>query len=102
MITQVTSFNPHINVTSDGVVITLGLRVLDYDRREGTVVGDSSNRTVNCCGGQHPTENMSVQGCDMYCRHDHWFDVRNDEGQVKEFNGERLQSITEAHRAGRV
>lgn len=73
-------FNPHDNKTSDGVVITLGMWVTDYDMRIGKVVGDSTS---------------NIQHDNGWCEGDHWFDVECIDGNVGMFNGTRLQSRPE-------
>lgn len=70
-------FNPHDNTTSDGVVITLGMWVTDYDRRLGKVVGDT-------------TSNIRHDGA--WCHDDHWFEVEHPDGSTGMFNGTRLLS----------
>lgn len=83
-----TTFNPHANRTSDGTVITEGLRVIDYNRRPGTVVKDRDAREYTC-----PLVNpdLTYDGC----HNDHWFDVQPDDANFGSgmFNGERLQAI---------
>jgi hypothetical protein len=85
------TFNPHGNKTANGVVITEGLRVLDYNRREGTVVADRDATRYMCPAVDGSTADPETPGC----RHDHWFDVKPDEGQDGGgmFNGDRLKAI---------
>lgn len=94
-VTDVT-INPHRNRTSDGVFIMAGLRVLDYDRRVGTVVSDDDTDSYRCCQSRnHQRANdltEDLTGCDAACGHDHWFMVRRDDGSTKSFNGSRLES----------
>lgn len=70
-------FNPHANKTANGVVITVGLKVLDYDYVEGVVIADRY-ATMHEFGS---------------CREDHWFEVRHADGSTKDFNGDRLKAI---------
>lgn len=105
VVTGVTDpFNPHHNTTADGVVITLGMKVIDYDRRPGVVIADRSSSAYNCCGGEcQPREgDLSLQGCDKFCHHDHWFEVRNADGGTKDFNGDRMQAVDEGSRPHRL
>lgn len=71
-------FNLHGNKTADGRLIVVGMRVLDYDHKLGTVVEDETREYLFCGPG--------------YCRMDHWFTVESDDGGRKAFNGERLMS----------
>lgn len=105
-------FNPHDNVTANGVLITEGLRVWTLDIVRGTVVADDTVGEHMCCSDaktfpeaeHHATGQMLVDGvwftdhnvtCEdrdfVGCRHDHWFRVATDAG-TKEFNGERLST----------
>lgn len=95
-VTSVT-MNPHRNLTSDGVLIVVGLRVIDYDRRIGTVVSDeNAGRDWLCCQSveHHRRNDFSddLTECTAGCHHDHWFLVESDEGTSKSFNGSRLES----------
>lgn len=99
-------FNPHHNVTADGVEITPDLIVWDYDMKVGTVVKDHDSTTYKCCLGVHPVaggekpgqaryngewmRSGENHGCDMYCDHDHWFDVKRPDGSTSMMNGERM------------
>lgn len=92
-------FNPHGEKTSDGVVVTLGMRVLDYDRRPGTVVRDR-DATEYKCRAVNPdvTAEWSNPDADPPCHNGwasprHWFDVQSDEGGMGMFDGCRLQSL---------
>jgi|1185.fasta_scaffold1201846_1 hypothetical protein len=89
-------FNPHGEKTSDGVVITLGMRVLDYNRRTGTVVRDRNATRYQCPA--HPDYEFpenTVHGCyNGWDKPTHWFDVEGDEpGGGGMFDGSRMQSI---------
>jgi hypothetical protein len=105
------TFNPHRNRTQNGVIITLGLRVKDYDFRIGTVIADdNADKEYLCCNGVHKDNEkgdksgqssfggrwiaddakLKTLGCHLHCRHDHWFSVKHDDGSVKSFNGDRL------------
>ena len=112
-------FNPHGNVTADGVLIVEGLRVFTNEMEVGTVV---SGEPSTCCmndlseedKAKHPEGNAQVRigtgwfsdheagahwvagGC--YCRHDHWFKVQT-ETSLKSFNGERIATRFEGRRA---
>lgn len=70
-------FNPHGNRTANGVVIAEGMKVLDYDYREGVVIADRY-ATMH----EHNA-----------CREDHWFEVQHDDGSTKDFNGERMKAL---------
>lgn len=62
--------------TVDGVIIRAGLRVLDYDRKIGTVDHEQFTRGGSCDpGGEY---------------FDGWFQVVRDDGSTGLFNGERL------------
>jgi len=63
------NFNPHDNTTIDGVVVTEGLVVWDYNLRISTVMAD---RDVD-------------YRCPDYCGNDHWFDTTGGS-----FNGSRM------------
>jgi len=65
--------------TSDGRAITPGMRVLDYDREEGTVV---KRRFMT--GYSNDPGGLYFNG---------WYAVEKDSGAVRDFNGERLRSI---------
>jgi hypothetical protein len=100
-------FNVHKNKTADGVVITLGMEVLTNEYRVGKVTADA-NQEKNCCENPNHNGQMHLLGepagwfsdhgeaskCNgeyILCRHDHWFDVRyNDGASGGQFNGERL------------
>lgn len=71
------AFNPHGNKTSDGVVITQGMAVTDYDMLTGTVVADDTS---------------AFRHDNNYCSGEHWFTVERDDGTTKEFDGSRLRS----------
>lgn len=91
-----TTFNPHANRTSDGVVITVGLKVIDYDRQSGTVVSDRDNTPYRCCDNTDHVRKNDLSAdrntCEKYCNHDHWFDIKRDSGGTSMMNGSRLQS----------
>lgn len=70
--------NPHDNKTDNGVVITIGMRVRDYDYKDGMVVADRDNGS-RCADGE--------------CGLDHWFDVKRDDGTTGMFNGTRLLAL---------
>lgn len=72
-------FNTHGNKTSNGVVITEGMKVRDYNFDEGVVITDNDNDTYRCNEG--------------YCRGDHWFDVALPGGGTSYMNGERLFAL---------
>lgn len=115
-------FNPHNNVTADGVVITEGLRVFTNNLDVGEVISDSTStccleptddpelldhRRTSCPKGQQRIGNTYFtdhQATTEYphtaCRHDHWFDVMldNDGGTVM-MNGERMATVFEGRRA---
>jgi hypothetical protein len=102
-------FNPHRNKTSNGVLITKGLKVLDYNHNETTVVSDRDTSPYRCCANeetglsaddeaqiQHTRDNDLVRDnngqsgtCGPHCMHDHWFETAN--GGM--FNGSRLKAI---------
>lgn len=42
-------FNPHLNKTADGVVITPGLKVFTNELTIGTVVSDDNDAPFRCC-----------------------------------------------------
>lgn len=73
------TFNPHNNTTSDGVVITLGMQVRDYDYAIGEVVGDDTS---------------NIRHDNGWCDGDHWFTVKRIDGTTKEFNGTRLVTVS--------
>ncbi len=91
------TFNPHGNTTADGTLITVGLAVIDYDRREGIVVRDDyegRDYMCQCATAGHTRAHDLVPDTDLctsHCRHDHWYTL--DTG--KSFNGSRLQAIKE-------
>lgn len=100
-------FNPHRNRTSNGVVISPGMRVRDYDRNEGEVVTDDYARDYMCCGNEDtptydgPYPRPEVGTCAPPCRHDHWFTVDYGDGdgrRTKSFNGERLFALSSGAR----
>ena len=65
--------------TSNGVAIRAGLRVLDYDRKEGSVGHAQFTRGGSCDpGGEY------FNG---------WFEVVRDDGSTRLFNGERLRAL---------
>lgn len=70
-------FNPHGNVTADGVLITLGMPVTDYDRRIGWIAADLTSPSM-CENG--------------YCKGDHWFEVEHGDQSTGMFNGTRVES----------
>jgi hypothetical protein len=85
-------FNPHQETTSDGTLIVPGLRVLDYNRNETTVVADrDADRDYNCIA--HPDyqfEAHTVHGCfNGWEKPTHWFTTAN--GGM--FDGSRMQAI---------
>lgn len=104
-----TKFNPHNNVTADGVVIVEGLQVVTNEIELGTVrVDEDCGSGAHCCypngaehfeadgqvkqGGVYYSDHqvgydLQMQGCT--CRHDHWFRIETAKG-TKSFNGERL------------
>jgi hypothetical protein len=89
-------FNPHGEKTSDGVVITLGMRVLDYNRNTGTVTRDRDATEYSCPA--HPGylfPDNKVHGChNGWDKPTHWFDVTGDDGGGGGmFDGSRMQSI---------
>lgn len=106
-------FNPHDNVTADGVVITDGLRVWTNEVERGVVMSDDNLGEHMCCSDaktfpeakHHAGAQMRVEGawftdhhnvtCEdrdyVGCRHDHWFTVSTARG-TKSFNGERLST----------
>lgn len=90
--TLVEPFNPHGNTTSDGVLITRGMRVIDYDRRETTVVEDRDWQDWKCCGRHARRNDLQTDyfdDCKPACSHDHWYTLEN--GSM--MNGSRMQSI---------
>lgn len=109
-------FNIHKNVTADGVVITEGLRVYSNELETGVVVGRDQGR---CCGrgeaGGHPKAQLRPSGMDgwftdhpagakavtagCYCRHNHWFDVKYDNGGGGMFDGERITTTFQGKKA---
>ena len=114
-------FNPHNNVTADGVVITKGLRVFTNEMEVATVIEDQDVHEFGCCSREkcadwtthHETPGqLKVSGgwfsdhtargalCDegCFCNHDHWFQVSTKNG-TKAFNGERLATRFEGKRA---
>lgn len=112
-------FNPHHNVTADGVLITEGLRVFTNELNVGVIVSDDTNGEYMCChdntdGTTHPkgqfrpsgtnvwfTDHAAAQApnaCKAGCRHDHWFTVSTDQG-TKSFNGERIATVFEGRKA---
>jgi hypothetical protein len=88
-------FNPHGEKTFDGVVVTLGMRVTDYDRKVGTVVADRDATDYSCPA--HPGYRFpdnEHHGChNGWRKPTHWFDVKRDDGTVGMFDGSRLHSI---------
>jgi len=65
--------------TSNGVAIRAGLRVLDYDRKTGSVGHAQFTRGGSCDpGGEY------FNG---------WFEVVRDDGSTALFNGERLRAL---------
>jgi hypothetical protein len=110
-------FNPHGNVTADGVLITEGLRVWTNEMKRGIVHTDDNVGEHLCCSDNknfdeavhHPKGQMKVNGgwftdhtvtCEdgFYCGHDHWFQVSTADG-TKSFNGERLATVFEGRKA---
>lgn len=90
--------NFHQNTTSNGVIITEGLKVRDYDRREGKILCDpTAFSEVMCCGNRDHVRKNDLDGhgscTDHYCDHDHWFEVVYPDGTTDQFNGSRLQAI---------
>ncbi len=77
-------FNPHKNTDQTGKVIEVGQRVRDHDYKIGTVVDD---RDVVGNGAE---SHCKMQG---YCRGDHWFDIKRDDGTFAMMNGERLRVL---------
>lgn len=98
------TFNPHSNKTVNGVLITVGLKVLDYDFREGLVLSDDYDKEWQCKCSYHdrPVDpNAHIRANDLVadrtecaspCGHDHWFTVETANG-TKSFNGSRLKAI---------
>lgn len=88
-------FNPHAEKTSDGVVITLGMRVTDYDRKTGTVIADRDATPFSC--PDHPDyafPDNTHHGChNGWEKPTHWFDVKRDDGTTGMFDGSRMESI---------
>lgn len=70
-------FNQCENRTANGRLIVRGMRVLDYNRREG-VVGRDTYTLMHELG---------------HCRGDHWFEVTTDTGGWGDFNGDRLLAL---------
>lgn len=65
--------------TSNGVVIRPGLRVLDYDRKKGSVGYVQFTRGGSCDpGGEY---------------FDGWFEIVRDDGSTSQMNGERLRAL---------
>lgn len=106
MNTPSSSFNVHQNKTSNGVIITEGLVVRDYNRRIGKVVADPTFASeIMCCGKRdHLRDNDLVEGkscTDHYCNHDHWFEVEYEDKDGRfdqpvyrdQFNGSRLYAV---------
>lgn len=98
-------FNPHGNVTADGVLITEGLEVFTNELEVGKVVEDPhGSQGERCClkaehVGQLRNEigtftDHSKQECDAggWCRHNHWFTIETAKG-TKSFDGERLATV---------
>lgn len=95
---HVTNF--HANKTSNGVTITDGLKVRDYNMREGIVTDDETAASeIICCGHRDHTRDNDLspgESCtDHYCNHDHWFTVTYSDGgnETDSFNGSRLFAI---------
>ena len=85
------NFNPHNNVTSDGILITEGLRVFTNELAVGVVTKDRDANGYSCCA-THGAGQVRIDGawftdheadakleCRMGCRHNHWFDVAYDD-----------------------
>lgn len=89
-------FNPHGEKTSDGVVITLGMRVLDYNRSVGTVTRDLDATPYKCRAvNPNVTATWSNPDADPPCHNAHWFTVTGDHGVGGGmFDGSRMKSIT--------
>lgn len=67
------------DLTSNGVPITPGLRVLDYDQRKGHVVAPQFMATSSLApGGEY---------------FDGWYHVEADGGSTRLFNGSRLKAL---------
>jgi len=101
-------FNPHGNVTGNGVLISYGLKVWTNELEVGIVIHDrDADKEVGCCHQDVEAGHTKAQtgnwttwysdhesmraiialGC--WCGHDHWFDVLTNTG-TKMMNGERL------------
>ena len=98
--TSDTPFNPHGEKTSDGVVITLGMRVLDYDRRSAPSWPIGTRRSTRAPA--HPDYRFpdnTVHGATTGgTQPTHWFDVKHDDSDtVGMFDGSRMQSIPEPY-----
>jgi hypothetical protein len=107
-------FNPHNNVTSDGIRIREGLAVFTNELKVGKVIADPDRREVRCCdtvptierhevGSQRYYRDMQAWFTDQelmvnardggcYCGHDHWFTIETKDGTIS-MNGERLATI---------
>lgn len=103
------SFNPHNNVTADGVLIVVGLRVITNEMKHGVITADTNADSYSCCKGVHTNDaglkpgQIHLNGgwftdhqaasklkCDQYCGHNHWFFVELDDGGASRMDGERV------------
>lgn len=102
------TFNPHRNVTADGVVITVGLRVFTNNLDAGVVTEDTYADRCGC-GTNHARAQVLLNGgwftdhragddCPR-CRHNHWFTVTLDTGGSALMDGERMATVFEGRRA---
>lgn len=107
MTTDSPSFNPHANLTADGVLIAAGLRVFTNNLDRGVVASDKDAARCTCL--DHPSAQMRV-GMGWFtdhragdacpgCRHNHWFTVTLDNGGVASMDGERMATRFEGQAA---
>jgi hypothetical protein len=101
------TFNPHGNVTADGVLIVERLRVFTNNLDTGYVSADRD--ADRCCGHSLAHGQMRVNGgwftdhragdaCPL-CRHNHWFTVTLDKGGAASMDGERLATTFNGRKA---
>jgi hypothetical protein len=113
-------FNPHGNVTANGVLITEGLMVITNEMEAGRILVDESSGEHLCCsdnkcfpGAEHHSKGqvqlsgawftdheLGVNAVDggCYCRHNHWFRVETKRG-TKSFDGERVATYFQGRSA---
>lgn len=86
-------FNPHGDKTANGVLIVPGLRVIDYNRRPGTVVRDR-DASRGACEAVNP-DVASYHPChNGWTVPTHWYDVKGDDvGGGGMFDATRMKAL---------